>query len=58
MDKDALVTKLRGLKAKARAARRQGNRQMALRFRAGARRLQRRIKGLEPKTTQRKKKES
>ena len=46
MNREDLVAKMKQLKAKARAARTEGKRDIARKFRAGALRFERRIRGL------------
>ncbi len=49
MSAEKLKAQLKTLKQKAKAARKEGKRDVALSFRAGARRAARKLRGLEPK---------
>jgi len=53
MDRETAQSKLKGMKAKAKAARAEGKRDMAKAFRAGAKRLARTLKAM-PKPVEKK----
>jgi hypothetical protein len=58
MDREKVTEQLKGLKAKAKAARKAGNRDAAAAFRGGAKRLQRRLAATSERGLRNKKKGS